>query len=112
MNDKAPALSTRPIVLQTAQVMINTNTQQWELRRTGQCGSRESLRRDVQTASLPPRLEVSGDRCQSLSGGELEQSPGRISSESESYFSYSLVLGASVDFDSNFFFSFTVVIVF
>lgn len=78
MNDKGPVLSTRPIVLQTAQVMINTNTQQWELQRAGQCGSRESLRRDVHTPSLPPRHEVSGDRCQRLSEGKLSQTTGRV----------------------------------
>lgn len=35
---QSPVLSARPIVLQTAQVMINTNTQQWELQRTASVG--------------------------------------------------------------------------
>lgn len=50
---QSPKLSACPIVLRTSQVMINTNTQQWEASAPNQRGSRSPSGRDKQTlASL------------------------------------------------------------
>lgn len=75
LASQSPVLSARPIVLQTAQVMINTNTQQWELQAHGQRGIRETRGWDAQTASSLPRRHKRrrGESVRNVMSWELEK---------------------------------------